>query len=156
MIIRDAEPVDVEEILHLIRELALYEKAPHEVTITEQTLLEWGFGEKKFFHVFVAVLEEKVVGMALCYPKFSTWKGISLYLEDIIVTEKYRKSGIGSRLFEKVIDYGKKNGYYRLEWQVLDWNKPAIEFYKKYGAEISSEWLNGRIILPEFQFPDKN
>lgn len=152
--VRDALPEDCSKVLCLIKELAEYEKAPNEVIINESTLRKYGFGKKKFFHLFVAEINHEVVGMALCYPKFSTWKGMSLYLEDIIVTEKFRRKGVGKKLFEHVIRYGKTNDYFRLEWQVLDWNTTAISFYQKFNAEISSEWLNGRIILTDFKFTE--
>lgn len=152
--VRDAVPDDCSKVLCLIKELAEYEKAPNEVIINESILREYGFGKNKFFNLFVSEINHQVIGMALCYPKFSTWKGMSLFLEDIIVSEKFRGKGVGKKLFEHVIRYGKKNHYYRLEWQVLDWNIPAIHFYKKFNAEITSEWLNGRIILPDFIFPD--
>lgn len=152
--IRGARPEDCSSVLALIRELAVYERAPDEVIIDEEQMRRYGFGEKKFFQIMVAESPgQSICGMALCYPKFSTWKGMSLFLEDIVVSEKFRNQGIGSALFEEVIRYGKSKGYYRLEWQVLNWNEPAIRFYQKYGAEITDQWLNGRIILPEYSFP---
>lgn len=143
--VRQGRPDDVPDLLQLIKELAVYEKEPDAVVIDEQTLLEDGFGEHPAFGFLVAELDGKVEGIALyCYP-YSTWKGKYLYLEDLVVRESARGKGLGKMLFEAIIQKGKDEGVKRLGWQVLDWNEPAIRFYEKYGADLSSEWLNGRL-----------
>ena len=138
-------------MLGLIKELALYEKAPEQVTITLDELLEDGFGANAIYGLFVAEKENTIVGMALYYEKYSTWKGRSLYLEDIVVTEKLRGQGIGQLLFEAVIGVAKERKSARMEWQVLDWNHPAIHFYKKYNANLDPEWLNGKLTQQQIQ-----
>jgi len=132
-------------MMRLIRELALYEKAPNEVVATEQTLLSHGFGKNPLFVSWVAELDGHIVGMALCYIRYSTWKGPVLYLEDLVVTESHRSKGIGKLLFETCLDYAKTQGYPRMIWQVLDWNQPAIEFYNQYQASFDAQWLNAYI-----------
>lgn len=139
--IRFAQPKDVSGILQLIHELAVYENEPDAVEIDESYLLEHGFGEKKAFECFVAEdIGGNILGMALFYNRFSTWKGLTIHLEDLIVKEKHRKKGIGKALFEALFKYAKAENVNRLEWVVLDWNKPAIEFYKSYGAKVFQEW----------------
>lgn len=135
-------------MLRLIHELALFEKAPEEVIATEETLLKWGFGENPLFVSWVAEMEGEVVALALCYTRYSTWKGPVLYLEDLVVTENARSQGIGKALFEQCIAYAKSQNYSRMVWQVLDWNQPAIEFYQKYQASFEGEWLNVHIDFP--------
>ena len=132
-------------MMRLIHELALYEKARNEVVASEATLLKYGFGENPLFVSWVAELDGHIVGMALCYIRYSTWKGPILYLEDLVVTESHRSKGIGKLLFEKCLDYAKTQGYPRMIWQVLDWNQPAIEFYKQYQASFDAKWLNAYI-----------
>jgi GNAT superfamily N-acetyltransferase len=144
-IIRKAEKKDVPAILGLIKELAEFEKSPQEVKVTVDELERDGFGPDAVYKAFVAEAEGKIVGMALFYVKYSTWKGKAIYLDDIIVTEKYRRYKIGSKLFEAVIKVCKEMGVRKMDWQVLDWNTPAIEFYKKYNAVIADEWLNGSL-----------
>jgi GNAT superfamily N-acetyltransferase len=136
---------DLPNILNLIKELADYEKAPAEVEVTISEMEDWGFGPNKLFDFFVAEKNGAIVGLALYYYKYSTWKGKCLFLEDIIVTEKMRGTGIGQLLFGKIIEVAKKEKVRRLEWQVLNWNEPAIKFYKKYNATLDSEWLNGKL-----------
>ena len=143
---------DIPQVLSLIKELAEYEKAPHEVTVSLEELIEDGFGEHPIYGLFVAELEGRVIGIALYYEKYSTWKGRSLFLEDIIVTEKMRGTGIGSQLFEAVIGVAKAINSARMEWQVLDWNEPAIAFYKKYNANLDDEWLNGKLTREQIQY----
>jgi GNAT superfamily N-acetyltransferase len=143
--IRRGKIEDLADALNLIKELALYEKAPQEVTVTLPEMHQWGFGEDKIFDFFVAEVENKIVGLALYYYKYSTWKGKSLFLEDIIVTENYRGRGIGKKLFEVIADEAKRTGSRRMEWQVLDWNTPAIKFYEKYDAYFDSEWINCKL-----------
>ena len=132
-------------MLELVRELALYEKAPDEVTVTLAEFVEAGFGENPVWKAFVAVCDGKIEGFALYYIRYSTWKGSRLYLEDFIVTEKMRGKGIGKILFEGVIAETKANNYKGMVWQVLDWNQPAINFYNKYSAQYESGWLNASL-----------
>lgn len=132
-------------MMQLIHELALFEKAPEEVFATEDTLLKYGFGENPLFVSWVAELNGTVVGMALCYIRYSTWKGPVLYLEDLVVTQSCRGMGIGKKLFETCLEFAKTQKYPRMVWQVLDWNQPAIEFYKKYQASFDGEWLNAYV-----------
>jgi GNAT superfamily N-acetyltransferase len=139
--IRFAQPKDVTSIMQLIHELAVYEKEPDAVDVDENYLLEHGFGDNKSFECFIAEAENaEVLGMALFYNRFSTWKGLTIHLEDLIVKEKHRKKGIGKGLFEKLINYAKAENINRLEWVVLDWNTDAIDFYESYGATVFQEW----------------
>lgn len=132
-------------MMRLIHELAVFEKAPHEVVATEQTLLEHGFQANPLFVSWVAEQQGAIVGMALCYIRYSTWKGPVLYLEDLIVTEPFRGKGIGKALFEVCVHHAREKQYRKMVWQVLDWNTPAIDFYKGYGANMDPEWLNASI-----------
>ena len=143
--IRPSVPADVAAMMQLIHELAVFEKAPNEVVANAETLLQSGFQEHPLFVAWVAEKDGLIVGMALCYIRYSTWKGPVLYLEDLIVIESFRGNGIGKALFEKCIAHAKHNNYRRMVWQVLDWNTPAIEFYKGYGAQIEDGWLNASI-----------
>ena len=140
--IRVAIKEDCTRLLELINELALYEKAPEEVTVTLAEFEYAGFGNKPVWKAFVAEENETIIGFALFYTRYSTWKGCRLYLEDFIVTEAYRGKGVGKILFETVIKEAKENNYNGMTWQVLDWNEPAINFYNKYKAHIESGWLN--------------
>lgn len=134
---------DLPQVLQLIHELAVYEKAPQEVTNTLEDMHWDGFGERPIFEFFVAESgEDGIVGIALYYMGYSTWKGKMLYLEDLIVTERLRRSGIGKKLFDAVAAEAKRVNAKRFRWQVLEWNEPAIAFYKKIGAEMDGEWLN--------------
>jgi GNAT superfamily N-acetyltransferase len=128
--IRKGTKKDISSLLNLIKELAEYEKEPDEVVVTEDQLLEDGFGKTKIFDFYVATEIGKVVGFALYYTKYSTWKGKCIYLEDLIVTKEYRGQGIGKQLFEEVLKVAKAKKTHRFEWQVLNWNEPAINFYK--------------------------
>jgi ribosomal protein S18 acetylase RimI-like enzyme len=158
--IRKAEKKDMPAVLTLIKELAVYEKAPTEVQVTLKELKHDGFGKKKVFDCFVATSPlnplsskggyrkskgERIVGIALYYVKYSTWKGKCIYLDDLIVTGSMRREGIGKKLFEAVIAAAKKMQVRKLEWQVLNWNKPAINFYKKYSTLFDDEWVNCKI-----------
>ena len=143
--IRPSVPADVAAMMQLIHELAVFEKAPNEVVANAETLLQSGFQEHPLFVAWVAEKDGLIVGMALCYIRYSTWKGPVLYLEDLIVIESFRGNGIGKALFEKCIAHAKHNNYHRMVWQVLDWNTPAIDFYKGYGAQIEDGWLNASI-----------
>ena len=140
--IRVATAQDCPALLELIHELALYEKAPQEVTVTLEEFIEAGFGEKPVWKSFVAEVSGKVIGFALYYIRYSTWKGSRLYLEDFIVTEAFRGQGVGKLLFETVIQEAKDKGFNGMSWQVLDWNEPAINFYNKYNAYLESGWLS--------------
>ena len=140
--IRVAEREDCPRLLELINELALYEKAPEEVTVTIEEFMDAGFGENKVWKAFVAEDNNKIIGFALYYTRYSTWKGCRLYVVDFIVTEEYRGKGAGKLLFETVIHEAKDKNYNGMVWQVLDWNEPAINFYKKYAADIEAGWLN--------------
>lgn len=140
--IRTAKKEDCEQLLGLIKELAIYEKEPDAVTVSLEHFRESGFGERPVWGAFVAEVEGKIVGMSLYYIRYSTWKGQRLYLEDLIVTESFRGQGLGKELFEKTIEFGKEKGYSGMMWQVLDWNEPAINFYKKYQAKFDNEWVN--------------
>lgn len=143
--IRPATPNDMQAVNDLVHELAVYEKAGEQHINSTEQLIEDGFGSNKVFDCIVAELNETVVGFALFYTSYSTWKGKCLYLEDFLVTEKLRGKGIGKLLFDEVYQIAKKRKVGRFEWQVLDWNEPAINFYKKYNATLDGEWLNGKI-----------
>ncbi|MGN6803506.1 MAG: GNAT family N-acetyltransferase [Ginsengibacter sp.] len=141
--IRRAEKNDCQAMMNLINELALYEKAPEEVTVDFDHFVESGFGEKPVWRAFVADVDQKVVGFALYYIRYSTWKGQRLYLEDILVTESFRGKGIGKLLFDRLIEETKEKKLSGMVWQVLDWNEPAINFYKKFdNVSFDSEWIN--------------
>lgn len=140
--LRKGEPGDLPGVLSLIKELAAFEKAPGEVVVTIEEMQDWGFGKNKLFDFFVANNDNKMVGIALYYYKYSTWKGKCLFLEDIIVTETERGKGIGKLLFEEVIKVAKLEKVRRMEWQVLDWNETGISFYKKYPTTFDHEWVN--------------
>ncbi len=142
--IRRAKKEDCKRLMELIEELADYEKAPAEVTVTLEHFAESGFGSNPLWWAFVAEDANNIIqGFALYYIRYSTWKGQCLYLEDLLVTEQMRGKGIGKLLFDKIIDESKEKGYTRMCWQVLDWNEPAINFYKKYNATLDPEWMNG-------------
>jgi GNAT superfamily N-acetyltransferase len=140
MIIRKGEQKDMKSVLELIQELAVFEKEPDAVELTVADLERDGFGSTPLFHTFVAEIDEKIVGIALYYYRYSTWKGKTIHLEDLIVKENQRGSGIGFALYSKIIEQGKIDNVRRIEWAVLDWNIPAIEFYKKSGAKILEDW----------------
>lgn len=142
VIIRKAVQEDCSSMLELIRELAEYEKALHEVTVTLEEFTEDGFGKSPVWGAFVAELNGDVVGISLYYDRYSTWKGRRLYLEDLVVTEKMRGKQIGKLLFDATVEYGKSNAYSGMVFQVLNWNEPAINFYKKYSPKFDDEWLN--------------
>ena len=141
-IIRTAVEADCPAMLELIKELAILEKAPNEVTVSMEEFIDAGFGENPIWGAFIAEFDGKIVGISLYYIRYSTWKGRRLYLEDLIVTESMRGSGIGKQLFEETLNLGKSQGYHGMVWQVLDWNEPAIQFYKKYKADFDSSWIN--------------
>ncbi len=140
--IRNAVREDCPRLMELIRELAIFERAPREVTVTPEHFAESGFGPNPVWWAFVAEFDGKVEGFALYYIRYSTWKGQRLYLEDLIVTEKMRGKGLGRLLFDRLLLEVKEKKFSGMVWQVLDWNEPAINFYKRYGASLESEWLN--------------
>ncbi|MFZ9240984.1 MAG: GNAT family N-acetyltransferase [Chitinophagaceae bacterium] len=146
MIIRRAERKDISAMLQLIQELAEYEKAPQEVTVDPAHFEASGFGPQPVWWAFVVEDDSQpdspVVAFALYYIRYSTWKGQVMYLEDIIVTSKYRGKGIGKMLMAKLIEEARDKGFRRITWQVLEWNEPAIQFYKKYQATFDPEWVN--------------
>jgi GNAT superfamily N-acetyltransferase len=145
--IRAAIPSDIPALLDLINELAVFEKAPKEVTNTAEMMEKDGFGAHKIYDAFIAEIDTKIIGMAITYYRYSTWKGKRLYLEDLIVTEKSRGLGAGLLLFNHCKAFGKENGCNGMNWQVLDWNEPALAFYKSLGAHLDGEWINGTLIL---------
>lgn len=145
--IRKAVRKDCVRMMELIQELATYEKAPDEVTVSLKHFEESGFGTNPVWWAFVAEAKGVVVGMALYYVRYSTWKGQRMYLEDILVTEDMRGQKIGSLLMDALIVEAKANGFNGVNWQVLDWNEPAINFYKKYNANFDPEWVNCSIVF---------
>lgn len=149
--IRYAKLEDCKRMLELINELALYEKAPEEVTVTLDEFKDAGFGNRPVWKAFVAEKDGHIEGFALYYIRYSTWKGCRLYLEDFIVTEKMRGQGIGKLLFEEILKEAKTNNYAGVVWQVLDWNEPAINFYNKYQAHIEDGWLNASLSKEQIQ-----
>ncbi len=138
--IRDAVKADMGQVHDLITELAVFEKEPNAVKVTVSDLEKDGFGTKPKFHCFVAEAENKVVGIALVYPRYSTWSGPVVHLEDLIVTQAMRGKGVGSVLLNKVVEYGVEKGVKRISWEVLDWNEPAIKFYESKGARVMRDW----------------
>jgi len=138
--IKAAEKKDMKEVLSLIKELAKFEKEPDAVIISEDELIIHGFSNPPLFSCYVAKIESKIVGMSLGYSRYSTWKGPTMHLEDLIVTKKYRNLGIGKELFKNFIINSHLNGVKRIEWAVLNWNKHAIDFYISNGAKVYDDW----------------
>ncbi len=141
MIIRKAREEDMEPVLELIKELAVYEKEPEAVIVTSEDLKRDGFGDDPLFYCYVAVEDGTIVGMALYYYRYSTWKGRTLHLEDLVVKENQRGSGIGFALYSEIIKTGHDDNVQRIEWNVLNWNAPAIDFYRKSGAAVLEDWM---------------
>lgn len=139
-IIRNAKKEDMQQVLSLIKELAHFEKEPDAVEVTQDNLEKDGFGKTPLFHCFVAEVNSKIEGIALVYKRYSTWKGKALHLEDLIVSEAARGLGLGSALLDEVVKYGYNLGVKRINWEVLNWNEPAIIFYEKKGATIKRDW----------------
>jgi GNAT superfamily N-acetyltransferase len=140
--IRRAVKEDCPRLMELITELAVYEKAPDAVTVTMDHFIESGFGKNPVWQAFVAEADGRIEGFALYYIRYSTWKGQAMYLEDIIVTEAMRGKKLGKLLFDRLIEEARKKKWTRIIWQVLEWNEPAINFYKKYNADFDPEWVN--------------
>ena len=143
--IRVANREDCPRLMELVNELAVFEKAPQEVDVSLGEFEDAGFGSKPVWKAFVAEVDAYIVGFALYYVRYSTWKGRRIYLEDLIVTESMRGKGVGKLLFEKVLQETRELNYSGMVWQVLDWNKPAIDFYRKYEAGIEAGWLNASL-----------
>lgn len=143
--IRKGTKKDLPAALRLIKELANYENAEKEVTITLEDLQRDGFGKRPYYWFLVAEKNKQIVGLSFYWIRYSTWKGKFLFLEDFIISEKHRKHGIGSKLFEATIKICQELKLNGMTWQVLEWNTPAINFYKKYNADISNTWLNGKL-----------
>jgi len=140
ILVRESIPKDMPQVLDLIKDLAVFEKEANAVEVTVETLINEGFGKDPLFTCFVAEVENKIVGMALVYYRFSTWKGRTIHLEDLIVKEKMRGTGIGKELYSKVITYAYEKKVKRIEWAVLDWNVGAIKFYERSGAKVMKNW----------------
>jgi GNAT superfamily N-acetyltransferase len=151
MNIRKGIKSDLPQVLELIQELADYEKAAHEVEITLTQLEEDGFGENPVYEFFVAENESEIVGIALYYFRYSTWKGKAVYLEDLVVKGSERGKGYGQLLLDAIIKEAKRTNSKQVRWQVLDWNEPAIEFYKKLGADLDGEWINCTLTSQQIQ-----
>lgn len=145
LLIRKGNPDDLPQALSLIQELALFENAPHEVVTTVAQMQQDGFGENPVYKMIVAEFNGELVGLAVYFLKYSTWKGKGVYLDDLIVKEAFRKHGIGKLLFNAVAEDSVALNAKQLHWQVLDWNENAINFYKKYNATFDSEWINCKL-----------
>jgi len=143
--IRKGKKEDLPDILQLIKDLADYENALDQVKLTLNQLENDGFGNTPSYYFIVALHDNLIIGMSFYWIRYSTWKGKFLFLEDFIVKESYRRNGVGSKLFEATINIAKVENMNGMCWQVLDWNTPAINFYQKYNADISSAWLNGKL-----------
>tara|TARA_B100000963_G_C22617507_1_gene668128 strand:- start:863 stop:1348 length:486 start_codon:yes stop_codon:yes gene_type:complete len=139
-LIRKAEKKDSLAILNLIKELALFEKEPKSVKLKLSDIENDGFGTKPLFECIVAEINKRIIGMAIYYPRYSTWNGPTIHLEDLIVSEQYKGKGIGTQLYSNFIKMAFNSGVKRVEWNVLDWNSPAINFYKKSGAKVLDDW----------------
>ena len=138
--IRKATKNDMPSVLELIQELATFEKEPDAVVVTVDDLVRDGFSENPLFQCFVAEVDNEIIGMALYYYRFSTWKGKTIHLEDLVVRESKRGTGAGFALYKEIIKKGKAENVRRIEWNVLDWNTPAIDFYEKSGAKVLGDW----------------
>jgi len=150
-VLRRGQEADLPRVLALIQELAEFEREPDAVTNTLDMMRRDGFGPTPIFGFFVLENGDDIIGLALFYTAYSTWKGRMLYLEDLVVTEAARRGGYGRQLFDAVVAEAQRTGAQRMKWQVLDWNEPAIAFYKKLGASIEGEWLNGNLSADELR-----
>ena len=144
--VRESKPGDEQSIYDLVKALAVYEKAPNEVINTPEQIAKDLF-ENKICYAYVAESSNSIIGFALYYVSYSTWKGKSLYLEDLFVLPEFRKEGVGGLLFDEVVLTAKRWGVKRMDWQILDWNEPALNFYKKKNAHLDSGWVNGRLFF---------
>ena len=151
IIIRKGIKKDLSSVLNLIKELADYENALDQVTITLDDLEQDGFGIQPCYWFLVAEKDDEIIGLSFYWIRYSTWKGKFLFLEDFVIKEEYRRHGVGSKLFKGTIKICKQLNLNGMIWQVLDWNSPAIDFYKKFDAEISKDWLNGRLTKPQIE-----
>jgi GNAT superfamily N-acetyltransferase len=142
MIVRKANIEDCSSMHELILELALYEKAPNEVITTPEILQNALTNKSNWVFAWVCEDSDKIIGTAICYLRYSTWKGVTLYLEDLIVTKNYRRNGVGTLLLDEIIGFAKQQKYSRISWQVLDWNSDAIAFYDNYNVTKDNEWVN--------------
>ncbi len=147
IVIKRAKKEDAIEILQLVNKLALFEKAPHEVTASLEDYFENGFKENPLFECNLIYFKNHLAGFSLWYYRFSTWKGKRFYLEDLYINEEFRGLGLGKILLDECIEEAKRTKCTGMMWQVLDWNKPAIEFYEKYGASFDAEWINVHLNL---------
>jgi GNAT superfamily N-acetyltransferase len=147
IVIRKATAADCPRMMELVKELAVYERAPDEVTVSMEHFVESGFGANPVWWAFVAEEDGVVQGFALYYIRYSTWKGQRMYLEDILVTEEARGKGIGALLMNALIAEAKERKFHGITWQVLEWNEPAINFYRKFNTQFDPEWINGKIDL---------
>jgi GNAT superfamily N-acetyltransferase len=138
--VRESQPEDMPQVLELIKELAHFEEEPNAVIIDAKQLQKDGFGKQPLFKCFVAEVDDKIQGMALIYFRYSTWKGKTVHLEDLMVRDRFRGKGLGIALYKKVMSYALEQNVKRVEWVVIDWNKNAIEFYKNTGANVMPEW----------------
>jgi GNAT superfamily N-acetyltransferase len=149
MIIRKGKRKDIQQVYDLVLELAIYENGLDEVKTSVQQMEEDGFGQDPVFEFFVAENKKGIVGLSLYYYRYSTWKGKLLYVEDLIVTERHRRSGLGTRLMEATIKEAQQQNCKGIHWQVLEWNEPALAFYKKYNPVLDGEWINCRIDIDQ-------
>ncbi|MFT5512680.1 MAG: GNAT superfamily N-acetyltransferase [Bacteroidia bacterium] len=145
--LREGKEDDIPQVLGLIQELAVFEKEPEAVVVSIDEMVRDGFGPAPLYGLFVAEVNQRIVGTSIFYYRYSTWNGKCLYLEDLIITESYRGQGIGKRLFSKTLQKAKDEKCRKMNWQVLDWNTPAIKFYEDFDATMDPEWLNGYINL---------
>ena len=155
-LIRKAEKKDSLAILNLIKELALFEKEPESVKLKLSDIENDGFGTKPLFECIVAEINKRIIGMAIYYPRYSTWNGPTIHLEDLIVSEQYKGKGIGTQLYSNFIKMAFNSGVKRVEWNVLDWNSPAINFYKKSGAKVLEDWRSVQMHRSEMKKYLKN
>ena len=155
-LIRKAEKKDSLAILNLIKELALFEKEPESVKLKLSDIENDGFGTKPLFECIVAEINNRIIGMAIYYPRYSTWNGPTIHLEDLIVSEQYKGKGIGTQLYSNFIKMALNSGVKRVEWNVLDWNSPAINFYKKSGAKVLDDWRSVQMHRSEMKKYLKN